>query len=86
MSSIHSVTVVFSRLIPSSDGYSSGQERVWEDRQTSFLDNITAKVGEEQRRKERREAGRGRGSWFSALFRKGQLIRGLIDSQICNLS
>ena len=31
------------------------------DRQTSFLDNITAKVGEEQRRKEKREAERGRG-------------------------
>ena len=29
--------------------------------ETSFLDNITAKVGEEQRRKERREAERGRG-------------------------
>ena len=28
--------------------------RVWEERQTSFLDNITAKVDEEQRRKERR--------------------------------
>ena len=27
--------------------------------ETSFLDNITAKVGEEQRRKERREAERG---------------------------
>ena len=36
--------------------------RVREDRQTSFLDNITAKVDEEQRRKERREAERGRGS------------------------
>ena len=34
---------------------------MWEDRQTSFLDNITAKVGEEQRRKGRREAERGRG-------------------------
>ena len=50
MSSIHSVTAC---LIPSSDGYSSGQERVWEDRD-EFL-------GEEQRRKERREAERGRG-------------------------
>ena len=30
--------------------------------ETSFLDNITAKVGEEQRRKERREAERGRGN------------------------
>ena len=29
--------------------------------ETSFLDNITAKVGEEQRRKERREAEVGRG-------------------------
>ena len=36
--------------------------RVREDRQTSFLDNITAKVDEEQRRKERREAERGKGS------------------------
>ena len=59
MSNIHSVTAAFSCLIPSSDDYTSGQERVREDRQTSFLDNITAKVGEEQRR-ERREAERGR--------------------------
>ena len=29
--------------------------------ETSFLDNITAKVGEEQRRKERREAESGGG-------------------------
>ena len=29
--------------------------------ETSFLDNITAKVGEEQRRREKREAERGRG-------------------------
>ena len=29
--------------------------------ETCFLDNITAKMGEEQRRKERREAERGRG-------------------------
>ena len=36
--------------------------RVREDRQTSFLDNITAKVDEEQKKKERREAERGRGS------------------------
>ena len=61
MSNIHSVTAVFSCLILSSDRYSSEQERVWEDIETSFLDNITAKVGEEQRRKERREAERGRG-------------------------
>jgi len=36
--------------------------RVREDRQTSFLDNITAKVDEEQKKKERREAERGRGT------------------------
>ena len=59
MSSIHSVTAVFSCLIPSSDCYSSGQEGA--GGQTSFLDSITAKAGEEQRRKERREAERGRG-------------------------
>ena len=56
MSNIHSVTAVFSCLISSTDCYSSGQRT-----ETSFLDNITAKVGEEQRRKERREAERGRG-------------------------
>ena len=32
MSSINSVTAAFSCLIPSSDRYSSGHERVWEDR------------------------------------------------------
>ena len=60
MSNIYSVTAVFSCLIPSLDHYSSGQERVQEDRD-EFLDNITAKVGEEQRRrKERGEGERGR--------------------------
>ena len=46
MSNTHSVTAVFSCLIPSSDDYSSGQE------------SVTATVGEEQ---EGRRGGRQRG-------------------------
>ena len=34
----------------------------------SFVDNITAKVGEEQRRKEGREAERGRGREGKNVF------------------
>ena len=36
-------------------------KKVQVDRRNSFLDNITAKVDEEQKRKERKEAERGRG-------------------------